>query len=118
MSEHQRRSPSEEAGIENATALEARVAPVRLLPGTPVPEHFLDDSCAAEVTALKLRRALDLARAGSLPAHPLGTGLRREWRFRLSELENALCHVIANSSMRSERRTYRSRQSSDAETGT
>lgn len=28
-----------------------------------------------------------LAREGSLPAHPVGNGLRRHWRFRLSELQ-------------------------------
>jgi hypothetical protein len=33
---------------------------------------------------------LELARKGELPAHPLGNGTRRIWRFRLSELAIAL----------------------------
>lgn len=28
-----------------------------------------------------------MARSGSLPAHPLGNGKRRQWRFKLSELD-------------------------------
>jgi hypothetical protein len=34
---------------------------------------------------------LDLARRSAIPAYPIGTGQRRVWRFRLSELASALC---------------------------
>ena len=30
-----------------------------------------------------------MARAGEIPAHPLGQGKRKQWRFRLSELADA-----------------------------
>jgi hypothetical protein len=36
------------------------------------------------------RRILELARAGKLPAHPIGDGARRVWRFRLSKLAAAV----------------------------
>jgi hypothetical protein len=53
-------------------------------------EPFVDAARAAEFLSLKPRRVLELARAGQLPAYPLGDGLRRVWRFRLSELATAL----------------------------
>ena len=53
-------------------------------------EHFVDAVRAAEFLSLKPRRVLELARAGDLPAYPLGRGARRVWRFRLSELAAAL----------------------------
>jgi hypothetical protein len=33
---------------------------------------------------------LQMARTGEIPAHPIGTGPRRTWRFRLSELAQAI----------------------------
>jgi hypothetical protein len=56
----------------------------------PTPESFVDAAQAAKFLSLKPRRLLHLARAGQLPAYPLGTGLRRVWRFRLSELAAAM----------------------------
>jgi excisionase family DNA binding protein len=32
-------------------------------------------------------KIIRMARSGALPAHPLGTGRRRQWRFKLSELD-------------------------------
>jgi hypothetical protein len=49
-------------------------------------EPFVDVAKAAQFLSLKPRRVLELARSGSLKAHPIGTGTRRQWRFRLSEL--------------------------------
>lgn len=57
---------------------------------TSVPERFVDADEAAHFLSIKRRRVLDLARAGHLPAHPLGLGARCVWRFRLSELASAL----------------------------
>jgi hypothetical protein len=54
------------------------------------PEPFVDAAKASEFLSLKPRRVLELARTGELPAYPLGTGKRRVWRFRLSELAAAL----------------------------
>ena len=54
-------------------------------------ERFVDADEAAKFLSLNRRRILELARAGKLPAHPIGEGARRLWRFRLSELAKALC---------------------------
>jgi hypothetical protein len=55
------------------------------------PEPFVDAVTAGRFLSLRPRRVLELARKGEIPAHPLGKGLRRVWRFRLSELALALC---------------------------
>jgi excisionase family DNA binding protein len=59
-----------------------------MIPETPEP--FVDADHAAKFLALPRRRILELARAGKLPAHPMGEGTRRIWRFRLSELAAAI----------------------------
>jgi hypothetical protein len=51
-------------------------------------ESFVDAAKAAEFLTLRPRRVLEMARAGELPAHPLGSGRRKTWRFLLSELHN------------------------------
>jgi hypothetical protein len=53
-------------------------------------ERFVDQHVAAEFLSLKPRRVLELARMGRIPAHPIGDGVRRVWRFRLSEISAAL----------------------------
>jgi len=53
-------------------------------------ERFVDADEAAKFLSLNRRRILELARAGKLPGHPIGEGVRRLWRFRLSELADAL----------------------------
>jgi hypothetical protein len=53
-------------------------------------EPFVDAERAAEFVAVSPRYLLDLARKGLLPAYPLGTGVRRVWRFKLSEIDAAL----------------------------
>lgn len=50
------------------------------------PEPFVPPERAAEFLAIRPRQLLVLARANILPGHPIGTGKRRVWRFRLSEL--------------------------------
>jgi hypothetical protein len=57
---------------------------------TELLEPFVDAVTAAEFLALTPRRLLELARAGDVPAYPLGRGARRMWRFRLSELVLAM----------------------------
>ncbi len=49
-------------------------------------EPFVDASRAASFLTMSPKTLLKLARKGDLPAHPIGQGLRRMWRFRLSEL--------------------------------
>jgi hypothetical protein len=53
-------------------------------------ESFVNAARAAEFLAIKPRWLLELARAGKIPAHPLGDGKRRVWRFRLSEIAATL----------------------------
>ena len=54
------------------------------------PEPFVDATRAAEFLGIKPRRLLEMTRAGQIPGHPLGTGARRTWRFRLSEISRAV----------------------------
>jgi hypothetical protein len=60
------------------------------------PEPFVDANRAAEFLCLRPRRVLELARQGAIPAHPLGEGPRKVWRFRLSEVAAAMCSRAVN----------------------
>ena len=54
-------------------------------------EFFVSPEEAAEHLSVTKRYLLDLARAGRIPGHPLPSGRkRRQWRFRLSELDQAM----------------------------
>jgi hypothetical protein len=53
-------------------------------------EPFVDADRASEFLSLTRRRILELARSGKLPGHPVGEGARRVWRFRLSEIADAV----------------------------
>jgi len=53
-------------------------------------EPFVDALQGAEFLAIRRRRLLEMARSGEIPAHPIGRGRRRTWRFRLSELAAAV----------------------------
>ena len=55
-----------------------------------IPESFVDASRVGELLGITARRVLEMARAGQLPAYPLGTGSRKTWRFRLSEISTAI----------------------------
>jgi hypothetical protein len=53
-------------------------------------EPFVDADRVSEFLSLTRRRILELTRSGKLPGHPLGDGARRVWRFRLSEIADAV----------------------------
>ena len=53
----------------------------------PVRESFVDAARAASFLDMRRKTLLDFARNGKLPAHPIGFGQRRMWKFRISELE-------------------------------
>lgn len=55
-----------------------------------VPEPFVDAATAANFLSIRPRRVMEMARAGLLPAHPIGTGGRKTWRFRLYEIEASM----------------------------
>lgn len=81
----------------NRTAVKVHAAtPASTMPGQQpdTPEPFVDAAKAAEFLCLRRRRVLDLARRAEIPAHPLGEGKRRVWRFRLSELAAAMSSRI------------------------
>ena len=62
-------------------------------------EPFVDADAVAAFLSLDRRLVLDWARSGDIPAHPLGRGKRRTWRFRLSEITEAvLSHKKPNQS--------------------
>lgn len=53
-------------------------------------EPFVDPTRAAEFLLITRRHLLEMARAGDIPAHPIGVGKRKTWRFRLSEIAAAI----------------------------
>jgi hypothetical protein len=51
-------------------------------------EPFVGPEVAAEFVKLSTRRLKEMARAGTVPAHPVEpNAMRKEWRFLLSELD-------------------------------
>ncbi|HET9281332.1 MAG TPA: helix-turn-helix domain-containing protein [Candidatus Angelobacter sp.] len=50
-------------------------------------EQYVSTEEAAAFLKVNRLKIIRMARSGSLPAHPLGTGKRRQWRFKLSELD-------------------------------
>ena len=62
----------------------------RVLHVPAAPEPFVDAAHAAEWLGIKSRRLLEMARAGQIPAYPLGAGSRKTWRFRLREISAAI----------------------------
>jgi excisionase family DNA binding protein len=55
-----------------------------------VSECFVDADEAAKFLKINRRTLLHWARQGALPAHPLGHGSRKTWRFLVSELASWL----------------------------
>lgn len=52
------------------------------------PERFVDAVTAAAFLSITRKYLLKLSRLGLIPAHPLGVGSRKQWRYRISELES------------------------------
>lgn len=78
-------------------------------------ERFVDAAEAGKFLSLNRRRILELARAGKLPGHPIGDGTRRVWRFRLSEIADAVA-TAKKPWFSSRQRTSMVRPKSDAGT--
>jgi hypothetical protein len=51
------------------------------------PERFVDADVAADFLSISRKYLLKLSRLRVVPAHPVGIGSRKQWRFRISELE-------------------------------
>jgi excisionase family DNA binding protein len=56
-------------------------------PQVQVAEHYVGAAEAAKFLSITRRTLLQMARDGVVPAHPLGNGPRRLWRFLLAELD-------------------------------
>ncbi len=54
------------------------------------PEPFVDPDRAASFLSMSRKKLLAMARSRLLPGHPIGQGVRKMWRFRLSELAHWL----------------------------
>jgi excisionase family DNA binding protein len=63
------------------------MATTRPSPSSFPREYYVCAADAAKFLSIHPRTLLQLARKGSVPAHPLGDGSRRVWRFLLSELD-------------------------------
>ena len=64
-------------------------------------EPFVDADRAADFLVITRRHLLELARAGLVPAYPIGAGKRKTWRFRLSELGEAIANKPVAESLKS-----------------
>jgi excisionase family DNA binding protein len=52
-----------------------------------ITESYVDPEKAADFLGTNRLKVIRMARAGLLPAHSLGSSKRRQWRFKLSELD-------------------------------
>lgn len=52
------------------------------------PERFVDATTAAAFLSITRKYLLKLSRLGLIPAHPFGVGSRKQWRYRISDLES------------------------------
>ena len=51
------------------------------------PERFVDADVGAVFLSISRKYLLKLSRLSLVPAHPVGIGSRKQWRYRISELE-------------------------------
>ena len=50
-------------------------------------EPYVDEDVVSRFVSFTPRRVLEMARNGEIPAHPLGRGARKTWRFLISEID-------------------------------
>ncbi len=63
-------------------------------PAQQLLEPYVSPEEAAAFLGIRREAVLLMAREGRLPAHPIFvTGKRRQWRFKLSELDKHMKHV-------------------------
>jgi hypothetical protein len=91
MGQHTSEFHQEQSGVVNQQVLD-RVAdtPTNVIAATAADfggfEPFVNEEVIARFMLVKPRCVLEQARAGEIPAHPIGRGVRKKWRFRLSEI--------------------------------
>jgi|ERR1035441_6416771 hypothetical protein len=64
-------------------------------------EPFVATEKVANFLGITPRRVLELARAGDIPAHPIGHGRRRTWRFRISEVNGVFAAPARTTALQS-----------------
>ncbi len=57
-----------------------------MVPTTEPFEHFVSAEVVAEYLSFTPATVKAMARRGEIPAHPIGRGPRKTWRFRMSEI--------------------------------
>lgn len=67
------------------SAQPSRVAPA--ISVTAAPEPYVDVKRAALYLAVAVKTLNEWARLEKIPAYPWGDGIRKTWRFKLSELD-------------------------------
>lgn len=68
---------------------------VSAIPALRQPEPFVDPDTAAAFVGITRRTLLQKVRTGKIPGHPLDRGAKKkEWRFKLSELDRYLCSPL------------------------
>ena len=59
------------------------------------PSRSVDPDTAAAFVGITRRALLQKVRAGKIPGYPLDRGAKKkEWRFKLSDLDHYLCSAI------------------------
>jgi len=64
-----------------------KIEPATALPLAVIPEPYIDPQEAARFLSISAKTLTRLARQGLVPAHAIGDGTRRRWRFFKSELD-------------------------------
>lgn len=67
-----------------------KMAPPAAVPKSQTFEPYVGPEAVAEFLGLSRLAVVRMARAGKLPAHPLGDGQRRQWRFKISEVDKQI----------------------------
>jgi excisionase family DNA binding protein len=72
-------------------------------------EPYVSAETAARYLDMKPKSLLEKARKGRIPAYPWGDGMRKTWRFKLSELDEWMKSRVHSNHRPplSERRGYR-----------
>ena len=76
-----------ETAVTAKESCESSLSISSLARNSEAPEPYVDAEVAAKVLSMPVRRLLEYARSGRLPAHPFSDRQRNTWRFLLSELD-------------------------------
>jgi len=74
----------------NGKSFPEQLAETGAVSSAPAFEPYVPPEVIADFLAVERRQALEWARAGLIPAHPLGQGRRKIWRFLVSEVNAAV----------------------------